>query len=182
MAAAVASGTDFKLTPEQEAAAAALLADLQVTFRPCVPSPACSPQPQHQRFGMQQTDLPAHLQALNAAERDAYADIVADYGAIYAEDREHQVHNIDHSLDGGLRSFSNTQSMPSCHTPRTRLLENVATSTDTTTQVWAAQLDKEAGELREENASLHEQVDALRSSAASAHQVDQQLFAFVLTP
>lgn len=56
--AAAAIGMDIKLTPEQEAAAAALLADLQ---------------------------------ALNAAERDAYADIVADYQAIYAEDREHQV-------------------------------------------------------------------------------------------
>lgn len=39
-------------------------------------------------------------------------------------------------------------------------------------QVRAAQLEKEAGELREENGSLHEQVEALRASAASAVQVD----------
>lgn len=54
---------DIKLAPEQEAAAAALLADLQ---------------------------------ALNAAERDAYSDIVEDYQAIYADDREHQVLSQTH--------------------------------------------------------------------------------------
>lgn len=36
--------------------------------------------------------LMSHMtaQALNAAERDAYADIVEDYQAMYAEDLEHQ--------------------------------------------------------------------------------------------
>lgn len=38
-------------------------------------------------------------------------------------------------------------------------------------QVRAGQLDKEAGESREENASLREQVEALRSSAAAAAKV-----------
>ena len=35
----------------------------------------------------------------------------------------------------------------------------------------ASQLDKEAGELREENGSLHEQVEALRASAAEGAKV-----------
>lgn len=49
---------EMKLSPEQEAAAAELL---------------------------------AQLHALNAAERDAYATIVEDYQAIYAQELEHQV-------------------------------------------------------------------------------------------
>jgi len=58
--AAVAAGSmdEMKLSPEQEAAAAELL---------------------------------AQLHALNAAERDAYATIVEDYQAIYAQELEHQV-------------------------------------------------------------------------------------------
>ena len=51
------AGTVAALTPEQEAAAAALLADLL---------------------------------ALNAAERDAYADLVEDSQVIYRQDLEHQ--------------------------------------------------------------------------------------------
>lgn len=38
-------------------------------------------------------------------------------------------------------------------------------------QVRVTQLDKEAGELREENTSLHEEVEALRTSAADGAKV-----------